>query len=401
MEDLNYIINLQIQFNKTMAQIYGMDWDMNENGYTIEKLYEIAGKEDRVVTISFREGSFSEQIWGNSVTCVFMYTERERINLIESIDNGDSNYGRVKANYLLDGLNKEQIEKLKIEGFNSKDVVEVLVAPLLHDENVYKGNKLRKLNQIKIQINPETPINEMKFEFGALCKFMEHGMLLCPSDFVDYLALKLVLGVKLDEKESALVFDGEGKIHNNEVSRRYLYHKSRLGELSEEKKKQQAQLESLRIMERLTILDKSLKKMGTSLDELKEKNPAICETIVQKALRFNETQLNSTGHYPIFLTYEGYIHIGLRHIKEWQFCDYYMDRDKFQLKEEDVIPTLRHIVEGINDDYQSIKIKRPNFQYRKYGKNSYYFHGDYYTFHIGSDGRIENFSKTVDKAGKK
>lgn len=84
MEDrYNTIIKLQKQFNKAIAQRYGMDWELNENGYTVEKLYEIAGKEDRVVIISFREGSISEQTWGDSVTCVLLYSERERIKLIE------------------------------------------------------------------------------------------------------------------------------------------------------------------------------------------------------------------------------------------------------------------------------------------------------------------------------
>lgn len=289
---------------------------------------------------------------------------------------------------------------MKEEGFDSQDVVEVLVAPLLQDDNVYNGEKLRKLNQIKIPIDPEPPLDKLKFELMALCKFMEHGMLLSPSERVDYLALKLVFGAKLEEKERENVFDKEGKIHNNDVSRRYLYYKSRIGELSEEKKQQQAQLEFMKIVERLAFLDEKLKEMGTSLEKLKVKNSAIYESIVLKALCFNEIRLNPTGHYPIYLTYEGYIHIGLRHIKEWQFDDYYKDRDKFQLNEEDVIPTLRHIIEEINDDYQSIKTERPDFQYRKFGKNSHYFNGDYYMFHIVADGRVENFCKTVDKVRK-
>lgn len=401
MEDwYNAIIGLQKQFNEAISKRFGMDWEKNEHGYTVEKLYEIAGKEDRVVDLSFREGSPSEQMWGNSVTCVLLYTERERIKLMESIESGGGNYGKVKAKYLLFDLNKEQIEKLKEEGFNSQDVVEILVAPLLQDDNVYKGEKLRKLNQIKIPIDPEPPLEEMRFELGVLCKFMEHGMLLSPSEHVNYLALKLVLGAKLDEKECEIVFDKDGKIHNNDVSRRYLYYKSRLGVLSEEKKRQQALLESMRTMERLTFLDDKLKEMGTSLEKLKNENLAICVNIVLKALRFNEKRLNPTGHYPIYLTYEGYIHIGLRHIKEWQFGDYYKDRDKFQLNEEDVIPTLRHIVEEINDDYQSKKAERPDFKYRRFGKNSYYFSGDYYMFHIDADGRIANFSKIVDRVGK-
>lgn len=113
-------------------------------------------------------------------------------------------------------------------------------------------------------------------------------------------------------------------------------------------------------------------------------------------MRFSETRLSVVGKHPIFLDYEGFIHIGLRNIAEWQFCDYYAERDKFQLNESDVIPTLQRIVDDINEDYQSIKEQRPNYIYRKFGKNSLYLNGDYYMIHIGANGRIENFSKSVD-----
>ena len=93
---------------------------------------------------------------------------------------------------------------------------------------------------------------------------------------------------------------------------------------------------------------------------------------------------------------EGYIHIGLRHIKEWKFNDYYAERTMFQLKEEDVIPMLKLVVNAINADYQDKKEQRPDFLYRKFGKNSLYLNGDYYMIHIGKSGRIENFSKSVD-----
>ena len=51
----------------------------------------------------------------------------------------------------------------------------------------------------------------------------------------------------------------------------------------------------------------------------------------------------------------------------------------------------------INDDYQAKKEVRPDYLYRKYGRDCIYLYGDYYMIHIAADGRIENFSKVVDK----
>ena len=394
------IREIQIQLNKALAQRYGMELDLNEDGYSIERLYEIAGKEDRVVTLSFREGSSSAQIWGESLTCCFLYTERERINITASIQAGGCNYGKVRAKYLLFELQEDKVEKLKKEGFDSKDVVDILVAPQLYPCNIYQADTERKLNQIEIPLESQTPLDELKFELGVLCHFNRDGMILTPSENIDFIALRLLFGGQLSEDEKKMVFDEDGKIHNNEVSRRYLFFKSRLSELSSEKKVLQIELEALRTVERMSFLDEQLKNMGSSLEKLKAENEDAFNHITHKVQFFNERRINSVGRYPIFLDYKGYIHIGLRHFVEWRFSDYYAERDVFLYKEKDVIPVLQRVVDEINKDYQAIKAERPNYQYRKFGKNSLYLNGDYYMIHIASDGRIENFSKTVDKAGK-
>lgn len=376
-----------------------MELDINENGYSLERLYEIAGKEDRVVTLSLRPGSLSEQVWGKSLTCCFMYTERERINLIESIKEGRSNYGKVRARYLLFDLSKDNVDKLKTEGFDSKDVVDILIAPQLYPENVYREDSQRKLNQIEIPLYPQPPIEELKFQLGVLCHFLKDGMLLTPSENIDFLALRLLFGAELSDFEQALVFDKDGKIYNNEVARRYLFFKSRLSDLSEEKKIAQIKLEALRTKERMSFLDSQLREMGSSLEKLKADNEVVYNHITNKVQTFIERRINAVGRFPIFLDYKGYIHIALRHIAEWRFSDYYVDRNVFQFQEKEIIPVLHRVIDLINDDYQAIKHERPDFQFRKYGKNSLYLNGDYYMVHIAANGRIENFSKAVDKAG--
>lgn len=393
------IREIQIQLNKALVQRCGMELDLSDNGYSLERLYEMAGKEDCVVTLSFREGSETEQEWGESLTCCFLYTERERINLMLSIEKGENNYGKVRARYLLFELPDDKVEKLETEGFDSKDVVEVLVAPQSHPENIYRSDAQRKLNQIEIPYEPQLPQDEMKFEFATLCHFLRDNMLLTPSEHIDFLTLKLLFGAKLADSEKALIFDKDGNIHNNSVSRRYLYFKSKVSELSEEKQKLQFKLEALRTKERMSYLNSQLRKMGSSLDKLKAANEGVYNHITQEVQTFTERRLNFIGRFPIFLDYKGYIHIGLRHIAEWRFSDYYADRHVFQFQEKNVISVLNQIVDEINDDYQAIKAERPNFQYRKYGKNCIYHNGDYYMIHIAADGRVDNFSKVAYKDG--
>ena len=393
-------MSLQIEFNKLLAQGLGMDLQWRDEGFSLEMLYDAAGKEDRVLTITLRPKSSSEQLWGNSITCILIYTERERLHLLENIKKGISTFGKVKAKYLLSEFTYEQIEKLKTEGFDSQDVIKILIAPQLTPSNIYGNGEKRELKTIEIPLDPEPPIEELKFQLNGLCHFLKDGMILTPSEHNDFLALKLIFNVNLTDEEIKEVFDDEGKIHNNEVARSYLLFKSRLTTLSEEKKAAQNKLESIRLQKRYTYIDSELKKMGSSVEKLKKVNVKVCGHILYNVIRFHERRLNVIGRYPIYLDLKGYVHIGLRHIEEWQFGDFFAEKDNFQLKESDVITTLQNVVDVINNDYQAKKQDSPDYLYRKYGKNCIYLYGDYYMIHIAADGRIENFSKVVDKKAK-
>lgn len=53
------------------------------------------------------------------------------------------------------------MEKLQGDGFDSQDVVEFLVAPVLYDDNVYKRDEPRKLNQVKTKVDSEPHLDEL------------------------------------------------------------------------------------------------------------------------------------------------------------------------------------------------------------------------------------------------
>lgn len=55
------------------------------------------------------------------------------------------------------------MEKLQGDGFDSQDVVEFLVAPVLYDDNVYKRDESRKLNQVKTKVDSEPHLDELGY----------------------------------------------------------------------------------------------------------------------------------------------------------------------------------------------------------------------------------------------
>ena len=52
---------------------------------TLEKTYDLVGKNDYTSTITFRPNSQSIKQNGNTLTIVFLYTQQERVNLVHNI----------------------------------------------------------------------------------------------------------------------------------------------------------------------------------------------------------------------------------------------------------------------------------------------------------------------------
>lgn len=81
--DFNDILQ---QLNTQLVESIGMELNHKEDGFSLERLYQIAGKEDRVITVCFRKDTPSEQLWGDSITHCLLYTERERLQLQDKLD---------------------------------------------------------------------------------------------------------------------------------------------------------------------------------------------------------------------------------------------------------------------------------------------------------------------------
>ena len=143
--------------------------------------------------------------------------------------------------------------------------------------------------------------------------------------------------------------------------------------------------------ERLKILNNHLQDLGSSINKLKETNPEIESELEKLVRRFHQRRFNSSGRFPLYLDLNGFLHIYLRHVKELQFAKQFKNKDKFQLRLEDVESVMRCVLGEINNDYQLYKEKNPDKRYRKYGDESFYFLGDYYTIHVSEDGCIETF----------
>jgi hypothetical protein len=116
-------------------------------------------------------------------------------------------------------------------------------------------------------------------------------------------------------------------------------------------------------------------------------------SLFYKIETFRERSLNIGNEFPIFLNEESYLHIYMRHVVEFKINDHFEHKDNFQWDEDDVFTVIQHVIEITNQEYQIFRKNNPTVRFSKYGSQSIYFEGDYYTFHIEPDGRVSTFHK--------
>jgi len=390
---ISNLMSLQDLMEQQMLNLLGFKIYKTFEGFTQEKLYNLAGRYDYVCTLSLKTGSPSEKIYGNELTVVFSYTLKERKSL--EIDASSLNTcPRIKAKYLVGDLKEEQIQQLQEQGIITQDIVELLVAPFNDKNNTYPSKELRTPKTLKIPFQLEGGGEDIYWMYGSLRKLKERGVGLSPNDESQYLAYKLIVEPnELSSEEQSLIFNDKHEISNNEVAWNYLIWKKEAGKLNATDERNLLILSQIRIAERIEYVDAELTKMGLSWQKLNQRYPSHAKIIGEKILRFNDISFNSSGKYPLYINFNSLIHIYLRHVKEMEVKEQFSDKDKFQLKEQDVLVVMKIVLKELNEEYQNYKKTNPKGRFYRKGMRAYYFNGDYYNVHVSENGCVETFYK--------
>ena len=395
-EKFLFLLKQHIDFLESqMAERCGMKLYKSADGFTQEEIYEYAGANDCVATLTLNQES--AKLYGESLTVVFVYYPKERIAL-EKDRTALNDISNVKAKELLGKLDGSLYDQLLKNGIPAKDIVEMLVGPDSEENNTYASPLLRKPKVLEIPIEGEDNGKDIYFMYGALCHFIADGIGLTPEEHNEYLAYKIVLErEKLTDKEKEEIFDENGAIVNQEVGYFWLLWKKEAGKLTEKNKTDLMHLSQNRIANRFGLADEELQNMGLSFKKLAKTYPEKAALLFSKIVNFHEYRYNVVGKHLLYMSFESFLHIYLRHVKELAVENQFGERSKFQLAEKDLKATMDIVLGALNDEYQTYKDKHPNSRFFRKGDMAYYYNGDYYDVDILPDGQIGSFYKRIDK----
>ncbi len=193
-------------------------------------------------------------------------------------------------------------------------------------------------------------------------------------------------------RRSALMYAENGNLVEA-IEWEYLQIKHMREDIIDSEKQRLAELYGKKRRSSIQTLDNYLKQSGSSLKKLSTDNLDQAAELFHKVLHFKERRINVMGKHPIYVDLDSYLHIYMRHVEEFQVSKHFEHKDNFLWKEEDVFNVMGHVIEQVDKDYQQFRDEKPEQRFSKYGPQSLYFQGDYYTFHIEPNGRISTFHR--------
>lgn len=362
--------------------------------FSLEQIYKLVGKEDRVSTLTLKEGSSALQIFGDLLTVIFIYNQSEREEMDRLIkDEKSNNHGWIRAKYLGHELETDKIEQLLVVGINTEDIIDIFYFPSALKTNTFHSTKTREIKKHIITMETLPKGGDLGWMYGFQKRLAEDSIGVSPQERCFFLACKLFCEPEnLSDQELKEVYGVDGSILRS-IESEFLQIKHKHEEIGEDEEQRLNDLFQIKYEEIVQKLDYYLIEAGSSLKKLSARNPSQAKGLLTKALHFNDKRLNVNGRYPIYIDVDSFLHIYMRHVEEFKINKHFEHKDNFQWEEDDVFLVMGNVIREIENDYQIFREENTSLKYSKYGNQSIYFEGDYYTFHIESNGRISTFHK--------
>jgi hypothetical protein len=362
--------------------------------YSEEEVYTLVGKQDKTATVIFKTNSDSFELYGPHVTVLFLYTQYEREELDQRITNPDSiTPGIIKVRHLTSQLDKEKIKQLESDGINTNDISSILY--FKNDtQNTFHSKEKRVIKKLEIPIRIQPKGRDFDWMYGFAKRSVESGTGLSPKERQFYLAGKLYYEheVLTNEERNEIFDDAHGMDEGVELE--HLKIKYQREEVDDTDKKRIVQLIRKKDKDDMELLDKYLKETGSSLSKLAKEDLDSATKLLFRISKYREKHFNVVGKKAIYLDVDRYLHVYMRHVEEMKINKHFVHKSNIQWNEEDVVIVIDKVIEKINDEIQVFFERNPGKRYSRYGKESVYFEGDYYTLHIEANGSISTFHRT-------
>lgn len=363
--------------------------------YSQEEIYKFTGQYDKTVSVSFRYGSESKNKYGAYITGSFYYTPAERESLEQAIANDEypKTDGLIKFKVgRINELSEEQIGDLRYEGVLASEIIEILsfAKPV---ENEFSKSDIRNLPDPITIKSKLSDIDEEELTLWTNNQRLESGYKLIPEEINRHNGIILRKYEEQMPEEHLINFKNVETGEIKEILKyHYLSSKYFKDLLSEDEKKEFEEVIKAEAEYKMEILRKELQKSQEKWKEIGIDYKQALAWLIHFSSSFRPIRLTH-GKIPVWWDYESLLHIYMRHVSETKIGERFESKTVFQYKFKDIKRVIETVLKDTEDEIIEHLENNPDREFKKVGTQSVYFNGDYYAFHISTNGRLRTFYK--------
>ncbi len=355
---------------------------------TIQRIYNDYGKYDKVVVVTFLSGSISEQSFGNQLTGQFYYTQGDRLKLEQGTYVIESNPIKLRFQIILrEGLTAELIDQALHKGIRLDDIHDIFTLPK-NGINEFIQNAERSLpNPIVVEFDGRDNMDLVMLGFYG--KRLADGEELLDYEKDRYAALTMIY------KPNEIDNDFEKKFINSDFGdpkKSVLYEKCVIefdsGHVDEITEEHQSLIE-WKCDKVNQLVRRELRKVGIASNKELAQFLWLYNFLLERGVQY-APEILKFGNPLIYMDYESWMHIFLKHTKPLMVGKHVKSRTPFQYALKDIFMLLKHLISQIERDIETHFNTKGQVEFTK---RNIYFQGDYYTVKISAFGRIETIYK--------
>lgn len=356
--------------------------------FCYEDLYEIVGKDQFMSTFGFKMGTDTSSRFGQSITGVISY-DKDELNLLKRCNKEGTELGdrKVKIDSPMRELTIAQREDLKYGGISAAYIEYVSFIPYREAVEHHESGEKKVPNIIYI------PYKDIpKVDYDILYQNHIASKINSKTELIPYEVEKFIgitLGINEGHIDSRLLKHLGYDVEKVQACPNIWYNlyktKERRKKISEKERSKLADLEFIRGSENIIRLFNEIKKSGVNSEELSKSQPVFA-TIMSSISKF-EPKILLYGKKQIFLDIDSYLHIVLRHVKKLQI-GHFKNKSPFPYKFEDLENLVVKVLGKIKDEIKRQFDEKPGKDFKRVGKMSVLFNGDYYCLQIDGEGRL-------------
>jgi len=370
--------------------------------FSIEEMFSMFGKYDKFISIDFHPNSESAKRFGNTIMGTLIYNRRERqdLNKILDSENIPRTNGNVKINPSpLCKLSDEQANNLKKIGFLSGDIFEINHTAIDFRDSYLDKSTKKIPGTVNVKFDPTGFNPELMSLYILEKRILEQNKPLIDEEWDELYSLKILYKISeiSDTEWSEKIFKKDSKTIKDSIRYRVLNSKlMREITLTKDESKDFSHLIRIRFLTRAKYVDNEIKKStNKKFQDFVKENSELIQELKQNAFFFETENISPFGSkYPVFLDIERYLHIFIRHYKEFQVGDWIGGKTPFLYNFKDIKRLIKIVIEQLQPQIDdAIKDGK---EFNIFDKRAFYFNGDYYVVHIDKNGRLLSFYQHVE-----